>query len=102
LADALAVENAGAFAVVIEMVPASVAERIADTLAIPVIGIGAGSGTDGQILVWTDLAGLSGGRVPSFVKQYADLRGELTTAVGAWSADVVARRFPGAEHSFTD
>ncbi len=102
LADARAVQAAGAFAVVIEMVPAPVAERIARELTIPVIGIGAGAGTDGQILVWTDLAGLSGGRVPSFVKRYADLRGELSTAVTAWSSDVIARRFPDSEHSFTD
>jgi 3-methyl-2-oxobutanoate hydroxymethyltransferase len=100
--DARAVERAGAFAVVIEMVPTGVAAQIAAELTIPVIGIGAGAGTDGQILVWTDLAGLSGGRVPSFVKQYANLRDELRRAVTAWSDDVVARRFPDADHEFRD
>lgn len=102
LADALAVEKAGAFAVVVEMVPSALATRIAKTLSIPVIGIGAGAGTDGQILVWTDLVGFASGRIPSFVKQYANLRDALTTAVSAWSADVIARRFPDSEHEFRD
>lgn len=101
-ADARAVQDAGAFAVVVEMVPKDVAAAIAAELTIPVIGIGAGNGVDGQILVWTDLAGLSGGRVPRFVKQYANLRDELSTAVRTWSDDVVSRRFPDDEHSFLD
>ena len=71
-------------------------------ITIPVIGIGAGNGVDGQILVWTDLAGLGSGRVPKFVKEYAQLRDTLAAAVTAWAADVVTRTFPDDEHSFTD
>jgi 3-methyl-2-oxobutanoate hydroxymethyltransferase len=100
--DARAVERAGAFAVIVEMVPREVAARIAAELTIPVIGIGAGNGVDGQILVWTDLAGLGSGRVPKFVKEYAQLRDTLSAAVTAWAADVVTRTFPDDEHSFTD
>jgi 3-methyl-2-oxobutanoate hydroxymethyltransferase len=102
LDDARAVERAGAFAVVVEMVPRDVAARIAAELTIPVIGIGAGNGVDGQILVWTDLAGLGSGRVPKFVKEYAQLRDTLSSAVTAWAADVVSRTFPDDEHSFAD
>ncbi len=86
IADARAVQAAGAFAVVIEMVPREIAARIASELTIPVIGIGAGNNVDGQILVWTDLAGLSGGRIPSFVKQYANLRETLSGAVSNWAS----------------
>jgi 3-methyl-2-oxobutanoate hydroxymethyltransferase len=101
MADALAVQNAGAFAVVVEMVPTDVATELATALTIPVIGIGAGNGVDGQILVWTDLAGLSSGRIPSFVKQYANLREVLGDAVTTWQSDVRSREFPDAEHSFS-
>jgi 3-methyl-2-oxobutanoate hydroxymethyltransferase len=101
MVDALAVQNAGAFAVVVEMVPADVATELAAALTIPVIGIGAGNGVDGQILVWTDLAGLSSGRIPSFVKQYANLREVLGDAVTTWQSDVRSREFPDAEHSFS-
>jgi len=100
--DARAVERSGAFAVIVEMVPREVAARIAAEITIPVIGIGAGNGVDGQILVWTDLAGLGSGRVPKFVKEYAQLRDTLSAAVTAWAADVVTRSFPDDEHSFTD
>ena len=102
IADALAVEEAGAFAVVLEMVPTELAARISAELTIPTIGIGAGNGTDGQILVWTDLAGLSSGRVPSFVKQYANLRSSLLEATTQWRDDVVSRTYPDAAHSFSD
>jgi 3-methyl-2-oxobutanoate hydroxymethyltransferase len=102
IADGHAVEDAGAFAVVVEMVPASVAARLAKALTIPVIGIGAGNGVDGQILVWTDLLGMSTGRLPSFVKQYASLHENMSAAVAAWQADVRTRAFPDAAHSFTD
>lgn len=102
VADAHAVQDAGAFAVVIEMVPRDAARRIATELTIPVIGIGAGNGVDGQILVWTDLAGLSGGRVPRFVQQYANLRDSLSTAVKSWASDVVSGQFPDDDHSFLD
>jgi 3-methyl-2-oxobutanoate hydroxymethyltransferase len=100
--DALAVEAAGAFAVVLEMVPSDIANEVTQALSIPTIGIGAGAGTDGQILVWTDLAGLNTGRVPKFVKQYTNLGTVLSAAVTQWRDDVGAGAFPGPEHSFTD
>lgn len=102
IADARAVERAGAFAVVVEMVPSELAARIAIELTIPVIGIGAGNQVDGQILVWTDLVGLATGRVPRFVKQYANLHDVLSGAVSSWASDVVSRSFPDENHSFTD
>jgi len=100
LADAHAVEDAGAFAVVLEMVPAAVAQRVTQELRIPTIGVGAGPHVDGQLLVWTDWAGFTTGRVPSFVKQYADLKNVLAGAAAAYKADVQAGTFPGPEHSF--
>jgi 3-methyl-2-oxobutanoate hydroxymethyltransferase len=100
--DALAVEKAGAFAVVIEMVPEDVAAEITSALSIPTIGIGAGPRTDGQILVWTDLAGLSTKRVPKFVKQYAHLEQDLHAAVTSWIGDITSGAFPGPEHSFQE
>ena len=100
LADAHAVENAGAFAVVLEMVPADLAGRITSELHIPTIGVGAGSHVDAQLLVWTDWAGLTTGRVPRFVKQYADLRQVLSDAARAYKDDVAAGVFPDATHSF--
>lgn len=102
LADALAVQEAGAFAVVLEMVPAGIAREVSEALAIPTIGIGAGAGTDGQILVWQDFAGLTTGRVPRFVKAYADLRGVLADAAAAYADDVRSGAFPADEHSFGD
>ncbi|MEO7752649.1 MAG: 3-methyl-2-oxobutanoate hydroxymethyltransferase [Terracoccus sp.] len=100
VADALALEAAGAFAVVLEMVPAPVAERVTRELRIPTVGIGAGPGTDAQVLVWSDFAGLRAGRTPRFVKQYADLRGTLTEAARTYAAEVESGAFPAAEHSF--
>ncbi len=100
LADARAVEEAGAFAVVLEMVPAEVAKRATEELRIPTIGVGAGPHVDGQLLVWTDWAGFSTGRIPRFVKQYADVKGALSEAARAYKADVQGRVFPGPEHSF--
>lgn len=102
LVDALAVQEAGAFAVVLEMVPAGIAREVSEALAIPTIGIGAGAGTDGQILVWQDFAGLTTGRVPRFVKAYADLRGVLADAAAAYADDVRSGAFPADEHSFGD
>jgi len=99
-ADAAALARAGAFAVVLEMVPGAVAARVAGELAIPVVGIGAGSGTDAQVLVWTDLAGLTTGPVPSFVRRYAELGSMLTSAVQQYAADVADGSFPGAQHTF--
>ena len=98
--DALALEQAGAFSVVLEMVPADVAKRVTAELSIPTIGIGAGVDCDGQVLVWQDMAGLRAGTMPRFVKRYADLRTTLADAARAFAADVGARTFPGEEHTF--
>jgi len=98
--SALALQDAGAFAVVLEMVPADVAKRVTAELTIPTIGIGAGVDCDGQVLVWQDMAGLRRGSMPRFVKQYADLRGRLAGAAEAFAADVASRDFPGEEHTF--
>jgi len=100
LADALELEAAGAFAVVLEAVPADLAERVAKELRVPTVGIGAGPGCDAQVLVWTDMAGLTPGAPLTFVKQYADLRGILAEATRAYADDVREGRFPGPEHSF--
>jgi 3-methyl-2-oxobutanoate hydroxymethyltransferase len=100
LADAHAVEDAGAFAVVLEMVPGDVAAQVTKELAIPTIGIGAGVECDGQVLVWQDAFGMRTGRMASFVKQYADLHGELLRAAQAYDAEVKAGTFPGPQHTF--
>jgi 3-methyl-2-oxobutanoate hydroxymethyltransferase len=100
--DALACQAAGAFAVVLEMVPASLAKRITSTLTIPTISVGAGPHTDGQLLVWTDWAGLTTGRIPRFVKQYAQLATTLHDAAVAFRSDVESGVYPGPEHSFED
>lgn len=100
LADARAVEAAGAFAVVMEMVPGDVAAEVSRALGIPTIGIGAGPGCDGQVLVWQDALGLRTGRMPRFVKQYADLHGVMLDAARAYAADVRGGTFPGPEHTF--
>ena len=100
LADARAVEAAGAFAIVLEMMPSAVAERITAELTIPTISVGAGPHTDGQLLVWTDWAGLTSGRIPKFVKQYASIGETLKTAAAAWSEDVQSGSYPSAEHSY--
>ncbi|CAN5367685.1 3-methyl-2-oxobutanoate hydroxymethyltransferase [soil metagenome] len=102
LADAHAVEDAGAFAVVLEMVPAEAAARVTKELRIPTIGVGAGPHVDGQLLVWTDWAGFTKGRIPKFVKQYANLRKTLTEAVTSYRADVEQGTYPGPEHSYED
>ncbi|MFF5341437.1 3-methyl-2-oxobutanoate hydroxymethyltransferase [Streptomyces althioticus] len=99
LRDAKAVQDAGAFAVVLELVPAELAAEVTRTLHIPTVGIGAGPETDAQVLVWTDMLGLTGGRVPKFVKQYANLREVMTGAAKAFAEDVVAGSFPQEEHS---
>ena len=100
LADALAVQDAGAFAVVLEMVPSEAARRVTEALDIPTIGVGAGPHVDGQLLVWTDFAGYTSGRIPKFVKQYADLKGVLTDAVTRFREDVATHSYPGPEHSY--
>ncbi len=99
--DALALQDAGAFAVVLEVVPADLAERVTKELRIPTVGIGAGAGCDAQVLVWTDLAGLTPGPGPRFLKRYADLRGVLTQAVTAYADDVREGRFPAQEHGYS-
>jgi 3-methyl-2-oxobutanoate hydroxymethyltransferase len=99
LRDAKSVQDAGAFAVVLELVPAELAAEVTRTLHIPTVGIGAGAETDAQVLVWTDMLGLTGGRVPKFVKQYADLREVMGTAVKAFAEDVVGGAFPAQEHA---
>ena len=98
--DAHAVQDAGAFAVVLEMVPADIAGQVTKELTIPTIGIGAGVDCDAQVLVWPDMAGFTGGRVPKFVKKYADLRAELLRAAKEYADDVRGGTFPGPEHSF--
>ena len=100
LADAHAAQDAGAFAVVLEMVPAEIAAQVTKELAIPTIGIGAGVDCDAQVLVWPDMAGLTSGRVPRFVKKYADLRAELLRAAQEYADEVRTGVFPGPEHSF--
>ncbi|MFI0087474.1 3-methyl-2-oxobutanoate hydroxymethyltransferase [Streptomyces bobili] len=99
LRDAKAVQDAGAFAVVLELVPAELAAEVTRVLHIPTVGIGAGAETDAQVLVWTDMLGLTGGRVPKFVKQYADLRAVMGDAARAFAEDVVGGTFPQDEHS---
>ena len=100
LRDAHALENAGAFAIVLEVVPQELAERITDAVAIPTIGIGAGASTDAQVIVWQDLLGLTPGTPAKFVKQYADLRTSMKSAVDAWAVDVVNGNYPDASHSY--
>ena len=97
--DAKAVQDAGAFAVVLELVPAELAAEVTRALHIPTVGIGAGPDTDAQVLVWTDMLGLTGGRVPKFVKQYADLRRVMGDAAKAFAQDVIGGSFPLDEHS---
>jgi 3-methyl-2-oxobutanoate hydroxymethyltransferase len=102
VADAHAVEDAGAFAVVLEMVPADVAKRVTAELKIPTISVGAGPHTDGQLLVWTDWAGLTTGRIPKFVKQYANVAKVLDDAAKTWIKDVSSGAYPDAEHSYDE
>ncbi len=98
--EAMALERAGCFSVVLEAVPAIVAEAITDALTIPTIGIGAGAGCRGQVLVWHDLLGLLPGPMPRFVKQYASLAGDIAAALDAWVDDVRAGRFPDDRHTY--
>ncbi|SFQ74174.1 3-methyl-2-oxobutanoate hydroxymethyltransferase [Amycolatopsis arida] len=100
LADALALQAAGAFAVVMEMVPAEVAKRITGELRIPTVGIGAGPDCDAQVLVWQDMAGLRRGRAPRFVRRYADVAGVLSAAATAFADEVRRGEFPAPEHAF--
>ncbi|MCS3745220.1 MULTISPECIES: 3-methyl-2-oxobutanoate hydroxymethyltransferase [unclassified Xanthomonas] len=97
---ALAFESAGAFGLLIEMIPGDLAAQITAAVSIPTVGIGAGNRCDAQVLVWQDMAGLRSGRLPRFVKQYADLHGVLGKAARSYAADVEAGSFPAAEHTF--
>ncbi len=98
--DAVALADAGAFSVLMEMVPADTAAAVDKAVAVPTVGIGAGNVTTGQVLVWQDMAGMRGGKMAKFVKQYADLRTTLSDAAKAYGADVRSGQFPGPEHSF--
>ena len=100
MADARAVEEAGAFSVVLELVPSPLAARVTKELAIPTVGIGAGAGCDGQVLVLPDMLGMNPAFTPKFLKRYADLDGTIRSAVSAYADDVRAGRYPGAEHGF--
>jgi 3-methyl-2-oxobutanoate hydroxymethyltransferase len=99
LADAKALQQAGAFSVVLEVVPADLAGQVTASVDIATIGIGAGPQCDAQVLVWQDLAGLTE-RVPRFVKRYADVRGVLSDAAQRWASDVVSGGYPGPEHQY--
>jgi 3-methyl-2-oxobutanoate hydroxymethyltransferase len=98
--DARELEEAGCFAIVFEAMPAAVSALVVPTLRVPVIGIGAGGATDGQVLVFHDLVGLTDGRTPRFVKQYAELRGEMVAAVRGFAGEVRAGSYPGKEHEY--
>lgn len=100
IADALAVQEAGAFSVVMEMVPAEVAGQITRKLTIPTVGIGAGNETDAQVLVWQDMAGYTHGRTAKFVKRYASVGEQLSQAARTYAAEVASAQFPGPEHSY--
>jgi len=98
--DALALEAAGCFAIVLEAVPAAIAASVTQALGVPTIGIGAGAGCDGQVLVWHDLLGLYEGKAPRFVKRYADLATEARRALEAYVDDVREGRFPEEQHTY--
>jgi 3-methyl-2-oxobutanoate hydroxymethyltransferase len=100
LADAQALQDAGAFALVLEAIPAELARRVTERLEVPTIGIGAGPHCDGQVLVWQDMAGLTPGRLPRYVKRYADLGGILEAAARAFADEVRTGTFPADEHSY--
>jgi 3-methyl-2-oxobutanoate hydroxymethyltransferase len=100
LDEARRLEDAGAFSIVLELVPGEVAARVREVVGIPTIGIGAGLECDGQVLVLQDLLGLTDGFTPKFLKRYASLAGDVRGAVGAFAAEVRAGAYPGAEHVF--
>ena len=99
--EALALQSVGCFAIVFEAIPAGVTEAIMPRLEIPVIGIGAGPATDGQVLVFHDLLGIYGGHTPRFVRRYANVREEMVTGVRNYAKDVRAGAFPDEEHSYS-
>ncbi len=99
--EALALQAAGCFALVFEAIPAAVTDALMDKLELPVIGIGAGPATDGQVLVFHDLLGIHTGIAPRFVKRYAELHRDMVAGMSAYAQDVRARRFPGDEHAYS-
>jgi 3-methyl-2-oxobutanoate hydroxymethyltransferase len=101
LADALALEAAGCFAIVLEAVPVPVAARITESLTVPTIGIGAGASCDGQVLVYHDLLGLTEGRAPRFVKRYANLAENIRTALTTYADEVRSGVYPADEHTYS-
>jgi 3-methyl-2-oxobutanoate hydroxymethyltransferase len=101
MADAKELEQAGAFSLVLEGVPGELATRVTEALRIPTIGIGAGSGTDGQVLVFHDMLGLTTGKAPKFVKRYANLAEDISRAAQRFAQEVAAGAFPGPEHEYS-
>jgi 3-methyl-2-oxobutanoate hydroxymethyltransferase len=99
--DALALQEAGCFSIVFEAIPAPVAETIMERMEVPVIGIGAGGSTDGQVLVFHDLLGIYDGHNPRFAKRYAELKAEMVDGVREYAEEVRTRRFPGPEHVYS-
>jgi 3-methyl-2-oxobutanoate hydroxymethyltransferase len=99
--DAVALQQAGCFAVVLEAIPAAVTEQLMAQMEVPVIGIGAGDATDGQVLVFHDLLGIYDGHVARFVKRYEDVRAHMVAGVAAYADDVRSRRFPAPEHFYS-
>jgi 3-methyl-2-oxobutanoate hydroxymethyltransferase len=100
--DAHAVQDAGAFAVVLEMVPSAVAQQVTKELTIPTISVGAGPHCDGQLMVWSDWAGFTTGRIPKFVKRYADIAQVLHDAAVAYRGDVDSGAYPAPEHEYEE
>ena len=99
--DAVALQDAGCFAIVFEAIPSALTEQLMPRMEIPVIGIGAGPATDGQVLVFHDLLGIYDGHAPRFVKRYANIREQMISAVGEYAKDVRERRYPEPEHGYT-
>lgn len=98
--EATVLQDAGAFAILMEMVPSDIARQVDESLRVPTVGIGAGGSTTGQVLVWQDMLGLRAGTMPRFVRQYADLRTVVSDAVTDYRRDVLEGTFPGPEHGF--
>jgi 3-methyl-2-oxobutanoate hydroxymethyltransferase len=98
--DAVALTEAGAFAIVLECIPTELGRRVTEAVPVPTIGIGAGPHTDAQVLVWHDVLGLTTGRLPRFVKQYVDLRAEISGAIKSFQHEVADHEYPGPEHSY--